>query len=76
MAEQFSDLIIQDLSLSSPSRLHTCLHLLLVNCHAGNPAAVNPWLNHANMVALSTASLLLVVSTQQWPNDASNAYIN
>ena len=73
--EQLLDLITHSLSLLNPSRLQTCCHLLLVACHAGNPAAINPSLNHASIVALSAASQLLVVSFQQWLNDASSAYI-
>ena len=65
MDEQLLDLNAHSLSLSSPSRLETCCHLLLVSCHAGNPAAINPWLNHNSIVALSAASQLLVVSLQQ-----------
>ena len=65
MDEQLLYLITHSLSLSNPSRLQTCCHLLLVSCHAGNPAAINPWLNHASIVALSAASQLLLVSFQQ-----------
>lgn len=74
MGEQLLDLITHSLSLSNPRRPQTFRHLLLFSCHAGNPAAINPLLNHNSIVALSTASLLLVVSLQQWLNDASNAY--
>ena len=51
-----------------------CFHLLLVDSHAGNPAVIKPWLNHCSMVVSSAASLLLLVSFQQWLNDASSAY--
>lgn len=73
MGEQLLDLIVHNLSLSSPRRPETCCHLLLVDSHAGNPAEIKPWLNHWSIAASSAASILLVVSLQQWLNDASSA---